>query len=143
MAARPRRSHLRVREEEDVVAEARHRLEDVCLKGLCTRQQKRHHSAPGLDVLYFVRGDPQAHASGASRCGRFHFGLQAEDARDEETVPRAPRVQRPAINSEPVRHLSDGQTTKADDPPLVVTVGEALDRKSTRLNSSHGYISYA
>src|SRR2546422_4746154 len=66
MAARPRRSHLRVREEEDVVAEARHRLESVCLKGLGTRQQKRHDSAPGLDVLYFVRGDPQAHAGGAS-----------------------------------------------------------------------------
>jgi hypothetical protein len=47
MAARPRRSHLRVREEEDVVAEARHRLEDVCLKGLGTRQQKRQTALRG------------------------------------------------------------------------------------------------
>src|SRR2546422_7187805 len=27
--------------------------------------------------------------------------------------------------------------------PLIVSLGDALDRKSTRLNSSHGYISYA
>ena len=106
-------SSVRAASSHHVVAEARHRLEDVCLKGQGTRRQKRHDSAPGLDVLYFVRGDPQAHASGASGRGRLYFRPQIEDDWDQETVPRAPRVQCPAVNSEPVRHLSDGLTTKA------------------------------
>src|SRR5439155_23788819 len=55
----------------------------------------------------------------------FHLRLQAEDDRDEETVPRAPREQRPAIEPEPVRHLPDSEPTDADDPSLLVRVGEA------------------
>src|SRR2546426_8092478 len=132
MAFRPLRSRLAIRKEKDVVTEARHRLERVRLKGLSARQEKRHDGGPRLDVLDSVRGDPEAHASSAFGDGRIHFGLQLDDAGDEETVPSAPREQRPAVNLEPVRHISDGEATKADDPPLFVRVGEALeiDRKS-------------
>src|SRR5713226_7257419 len=98
MAFRPLRSRVAIRKEKDKVAERRHRLEDVRLKGLRAWQEERHDGARGLDVLDPVRGDPEAHASGASGRGRFYFGLLIEDARDEETVPRAPRVQRPAVN---------------------------------------------
>src|SRR2546427_7873821 len=114
MAFRPLRSRVAIRKEKDKVAEGHHRLEGIRLKGLRARQEKRHDSAPGLDVLDSVGGDPQANASRASGRGRFYFGLLLEDARDEETVPRAPRVQRPAVNLEPVRHLPDGEATKAD-----------------------------
>src|SRR2546422_5026993 len=53
--------------------------------------------------------------------------------------PRSPRYIPPAAASAIIRQL----------PPFVVTVGvfadetDVGDRKSTRLNSSHGYISYA
>src|SRR5260370_668696 len=66
-------------------------------------------------------------SSAACRPWCVHLRLQAEDDRDEEAVPCAPRVQRPAVNLEPVRHLPDGKATKADDPPLFVRVGEALE----------------
>src|SRR5216683_1038950 len=127
MAFRPLRSRVAIRKEKDKVAEGRDRLEDVCLKGLGARQEKRHDSAQGLYAFDPVRGDAQANANGASGRRRFHLRLQAEDDRDEETVPCAPRVQRPAVNLEPVRHLPDGKATKADDPPLFVRVGEAFE----------------
>ena len=127
MAFRPLRGRLAIRKEKNKVAEARHRLEDVCLKGLGGRQEKRHDSARGLDAFDSVRGDAQANANGASGRRRFHLRLQAEDDRDEETVPRAPRVQRPAVDPEPMRHLPDSEATKADDPAVVVRMSKGLE----------------
>src|SRR5438445_6976991 len=71
MAFRPLRGRLAIRKEKNKVAEARHRLEDVCLKGLGGRQEKRHDSARGLDAFDSVRGDAQANANGASGRRRF------------------------------------------------------------------------
>src|SRR3990172_387262 len=43
-----------------------------------------------------------------------------------------------------VSHRSVGPTPRADlEHPAVCVLGVLRDRKSTRLNSSHGYISYA
>src|SRR5438128_9758590 len=125
MTFRPLRGRVAIREEEDKVTEGRHRLEGVRLKGLGARQEERHDGARGLDAFDSVRGDAQANANGASGRRRFHLRLPAEDDGDEETVPRAPRVQRPAVDPEPVRHLPDSEPTKADDPSLLVRVGEA------------------
>src|SRR6266851_9269712 len=127
MALRPGRSCVLAWEEEDVVAKARHRFEGVCLKGLSTRQEKGHDSGPWLQTVHSVGGDTQADASAASGHRRFHFGLRTEDHRNEQTVPRTPRVQRPAVNLEPVRHLADGEAAEADDPALLVRVGEAVE----------------
>src|SRR2546426_5700796 len=113
MAFRPLRSRVAIRKEKDKVAEGRHRLEGIRLKGLRAWQEERHDGARGLDVLDPVRSDPEAHASAASGGRRLHFGLQVEDARDEETVPRAPSQQRPAVSLEPVRTLPDGMTAQA------------------------------
>src|SRR2546429_2175989 len=49
---------------------------------------------------------------------------------------------------EPVEHLPHGRHARLDDPGLEVPgeprdLNRDIDRKSTRLNSSHGYISYA
>src|SRR5881397_3648678 len=51
--------------DTEITAKARHRLENVPLKGLRAREKKRHHGAPMLDVLDSVRGDLQTHANGA------------------------------------------------------------------------------
>src|SRR5260370_37580661 len=92
-----------------------------------TWTKKRHASGRGPDAFDSIRGDARAKANGASGRRRFHCRLQAEDDRDEETVPCAPRVQGPAPDFEPVRHLPNGKATKTDDPPLFVRVGEALE----------------
>src|SRR2546429_6942373 len=39
--------------------------------------------------------------------------------------------------------LDEGPGTQSEAPSRPVVLGGCLDRKSTRLNSSHGYISYA
>src|SRR2546430_9563640 len=127
MTFRPLRGRVALREEEDKVAEDRHRLEGVRLKGLGARQEKRHDGARGLDAFDSVRGDAQANANAASGRRRFHLRLQAEDDRDEETVPRAPGVQRPAIDPEPMRHLPDSEATKADDPAVVVRMRKGIE----------------
>src|SRR3989442_1383612 len=127
MALRPGRSCILIWEEEDVVAKTRHRLDGVCLKGLSARQEKRHDSGPWLQAVNSVGGDTQADASAASGRRRFHFGLLAEDHRNEQTVPRAPGVQRPAVNLEPVRHLAHREAAEADDLAPLVRVGEALE----------------
>src|SRR6266851_8307646 len=98
MALRPGRSCVLVWEEEDVVAKARDRLEGVCLKALSGRQEQRHDSSPWLQAFHAVGGDPQTDGSAACGHRRFHFGLHAEKHGYEQTVPRTPRVQRPAVN---------------------------------------------
>src|SRR6266403_970470 len=85
----------------------------------------------GFDVHDSVRGDPEANTSGP--CGRRGINVRclAEDDGDEETVPRAPGIQRSAVNREPVRHLPDGESTKADDPTRIVRVREALEIRAS------------
>src|SRR2546425_6030887 len=58
MTFRPLRGRVALREEEDKVAEGRHRLEGVRLKGLGARQEKRHDGLGG-----WMRSTP----SGATR----------------------------------------------------------------------------
>src|SRR5260370_24167256 len=59
MGSRPRRARLPVGEEEDVVAEARHRLEGVGPEGVGAGQEKRHDRAGWLDPGNSVGADPQ------------------------------------------------------------------------------------
>src|SRR5438876_9517568 len=132
MASRPRGSIVPVWEKKDVVAEARHRLENVRLKGVCTREKKRHHGASRVDLLHSVRGDFQVNADSATWCGRIYLGLVVEDTGEKETVPRAPGVQRPAVDPEPVRHLPDSEATKADDPAVVVRISKGLEIRVTK-----------
>ena len=124
MARRPSRRAFPIREEEDVVAETRHGLERVRLERLCGRQQERHHSILGLDALDSLPPDAQTNKTGVSRDGRLHFGRLAQDDGDEETVPCTPGVQPPSPYIELVRHRADGETTKADDSPVSVCIGE-------------------
>src|SRR2546422_1933921 len=42
-----------------------------------------------------------------------------------------------------VGHIAQNRDAARGIPPVVVDAHETQDRKSTRLNSSHGYISYA
>src|SRR3989449_4195781 len=42
-----------------------------------------------------------------------------------------------------VNYLNVLQSSRQKIPFGIAQIGKALDRKSTRLNSSHGYISYA
>src|SRR5260370_489148 len=125
MTLRPGRSGVHVWEEEDVVAKARDRLKGVFLKGLRARQEKRHDSGPRLQPVNAVGGDTQADGSATAGCRRFHFGLRAEDDRNEQTVPSAPGVEGPAVNLEPVWHLAHREAAEADDLAFLICVGEA------------------
>ena len=61
-----------------------------------------------------------------------YLGLVVEDTGEKATVPRAPGVQRPPVDPEPVRHLPDSEATKADDPAVVVRIGKALEIRVTK-----------
>src|SRR2546422_4321544 len=90
-----------------------------------------------------------------SRCLR--FGLELIEQRVEALVVPFPQ---PAVPFQPPGRLAEPLRLEAARPPLRVTAARnqagalqhlqvlgdrrlAQDRKSTRLNSSHGYISYA
>src|SRR3989304_9901863 len=64
--------------------------------------------------------------------GRILFPLQA---RDEQVYQRPPLSRQDLFRAQPAQRLFRRGTLSALPP--------VLDRKSTRLNSSHGYISYA
>src|SRR5262245_31407504 len=118
----PCSGRLRIGEEEDEVAEARHPLDRVGLKGLGTREEKRHDRSRGVDVLDLIGGNPEVDASAARGCGGLDVGCPAEDARDEQTVPRTPGVQRPAVNGEAMSHFLHREAAKPDDLSLLVRV---------------------
>src|SRR5438445_9676528 len=47
------------------------------------------------------------------------------------------------VKSAPIDEMSGGEVIAMTSPPLISSIGALLDRKSTRLNSSHANISYA
>src|SRR2546422_6719298 len=84
------------------------------------------------------------------RVGRDILGQRSDDvARWEEGIVHRPpaRHERAAIVPQRIPeppHWEDGWPLIAPDPTQTAVNGVLVrDRKSTRLNSSHGYISYA
>src|SRR3712207_7600098 len=73
-----------------------------------------------------------------------HVGHRDLDLRDlGQGVHRAADVQLPGGVEDQQARLVDGDPGVGDAFPVAAEVGQRLDRKSTRLNSSHANISYA
>src|SRR2546422_3608397 len=87
-----------------------------------------------------------ARAARTYGCRRRRFG-KSEDAADPEESTRIPRVSHPRQPCSPTRGRPPGEMADAARRAMQAgAAGSAVarsDRKSTRLNSSHGYISYA
>src|SRR2546422_4787289 len=95
-----------------------------------------------LAGAYPRAGTPAGAAWAASATPAFP-AVGTTNARAPACPARVTAAARPRALKEPVGFVASSLTRRPGRPYRAASRGTARDRKSTRLNSSHGYISYA